>query len=135
MAMQTGPQKEGEPHSDINTTPLIDVMLVLLVMLIVTLPPQHHAVKIDTPTDGPPPMEKMLDPIRITVDFDGSLAWNGSPVATAELDGRFATEAHRKQQPEIHIEPNRLAKYKDVIHVMAAAQRQGLTRLGVVGGA
>jgi biopolymer transport protein ExbD len=136
MAMQTGPQKEGEPNSEINTTPLIDVMLVLLIMLIVTLPVQDHAVKLDTPVpcrdceqDNPAP-----DPISIAVDFDGALSWNGAPVAIADLDRRFAAEAHRTTQPEVHIAPHRLAHYGEVAHVMAVAQREGLKKLGVVGG-
>ena len=136
MAMQTTGNKDGEPVSEINTTPLIDVLLVLLIMLIVTLPPQNHGVKIDTPipcpdcqTDEPPP-----DRIEITVDFDGSFAWNGAALDIATLDRRLAIEARRLQQPEIHIKPHRSAKYGYVAHVMATAQREGLTRLGVIGG-
>jgi biopolymer transport protein ExbD len=135
MAMQTGPQKEGEPHSEINTTPLIDVMLVLLVMLIVTLPPQLHGMTIDTPQQSEPPITPPPPPIRIAVDYDGSMLWNGVQVTSIELDRRLSVEAHRPEKPEIHIEPHRLAKYGDVAHVMAAAERQGLTRLGVAGGA
>ena len=135
MAMHTGPQKEGEPHSDINTTPLIDVMLVLLVMLIVTLPPQLHGMMIDTPQQSQPPVTPPPPPIHIAVDYDGSMQWNGAEITSAELDRRLSVEAHRREKPEIHIEPHRLAKYGDVAHVMAAAERQGLTRLGVVGGA
>jgi biopolymer transport protein ExbD len=136
MAMQPGPLREGEPVSEINTTPLIDVMLVLLIMLIVTLPPPLHAVKIDRPlpcpeceTPEPPP-----DPVRIAVDFDGSITWNDVALDIVSLDDKLAIEAHRPQQPEIHIKPHRSAKYGYVAHVMAAAQREGLTKLGVVGG-
>ena len=137
MAMQTGPLREGEPNSEINTTPLIDVMLVLLIMLIVTLPVPSHAVKLDTPVpcrDCPEPPEPPPEPIRISVDFDGALAWNGSPIMAADLDQRFNTEAHRARQAEVQIEPHRLALYGNVAHVMAVAQREGMTRLGVVGG-
>jgi biopolymer transport protein ExbD len=138
MAMAVGPQAEGEPLSEINTTPLIDVMLVLLIMLIVTLPPQRHAVKLDTPTppppDAPPPPEDNLEPIRLFVDFDGSIFWNGSVIDDVTLERDLKIEAQREKQAEIHIEPHRLAKYGRVAHVMAAAQREGMTKLGVIGG-
>jgi biopolymer transport protein ExbD len=138
MAMAVGTQAEGEPLSEINTTPLIDVMLVLLIMLIVTLPPQRHAVKLDTPVppppDAPPPPEDMPEPVRLFVDFDGSIFWNGSVVDDATLQRDLAIESQRERQPEIHIEPHRLAKYGVVAHVMASAQRLGLTKLGVIGG-
>jgi biopolymer transport protein ExbD len=138
MAMAVGGPAEGEPLSEINTTPLIDVMLVLLIMLIVTLPPQRHAVKLDTPTppppDAPPPPEDNPDPIRLFVDFDGSIFWNGSVIDDVTLDRDLKIEAQREKQAEIHIEPHRLAKYGRVAHVMAAAQREGMTKLGVIGG-
>ncbi|HEY7797277.1 MAG TPA: biopolymer transporter ExbD [Hyphomonadaceae bacterium] len=138
MAMAVGSTAEGEPLSEINTTPLIDVMLVLLIMLIVTLPPQRHAVKLDTPTppppDAPPPPEDNPDPVRLFVDFDGSIFWNGAVIDDASLQRDLAIEAQREKQPEIHIEPHRLAKYGVVAHVMASAQREGLTKLGVIGG-
>ncbi len=134
MAMQAGALREGEPASDINITPLIDVMLVLLVMWIVTLPPQRHAVKLDTPVACPtceaaavaPPR-----PIGIRVDFDGAISWNGEPISRVVLTQRLKVEAQRAIQPEIHVEPDRLAKYSAVAHVIASAQREGLTRLGV----
>jgi biopolymer transport protein ExbD len=138
MAMAVGPAAEGEPMSEINTTPLIDVMLVLLIMLIVTLPPQFHAVKLDTPIppppDAPPPPPDLPDPIRIFVDFDGTIFWNGSAVDDPTLQRDLKIESQRAIQPEIHIEPHRLAKYGSVAHVMASAQREGLTKLGVIGG-
>ncbi|RYZ01914.1 MAG: biopolymer transporter ExbD [Alphaproteobacteria bacterium] len=138
MAMQVGAAQEGEPLSEINTTPLIDVMLVLLIMIIVTLPPQRHAVKLDTPLppppDAPPPPPDLPDPVRIMVDFDGSILWNGQVVNRNALDQNLKIEAARAVQPEIHIEPHRLAKYGVVAHVMAAAQRNRLTKMGVIGG-
>lgn len=138
MAMQVGEQAEGEPLSEINTTPLIDVMLVLLIMLIVTLPPQRHAVKLDTPLppppNQPPPPEDLPDPVRIMIGFDGSISWMGTTVSRAELDQNMKTEAARSVQPEIHIEPDREAQYGVVAHVMAAAQRNGLKKMGVIGG-
>lgn len=136
MAMQAGALREGEPVSEINTTPLIDVMLVLLIMILITLPPQRHAVKLDTPIPCPacetvdePPL-----PLDIAVDFDGALRWNGETISAQEMDRRFSVEAKRADQPEVHIRPHRLAKYGVIAHVMAAAQRNGLKKMGIVGG-
>lgn len=138
MAMAVGERDEGEPMVDINTTPLIDVMLVLLIMLIVAIPPQRHAVTLDTPIpppdNAPPPPENPIEPVRILVDFDGTVYWNGSIVPRAEMERLMTIEARRNQQPEIHIEPHRLAEYKHVAAVMASAQRLGLEKLGVIGG-
>jgi biopolymer transport protein ExbD len=136
MAMSAGPVVEGEPVSDINTTPLIDVMLVLLIMLIVTLPPQRHAIKLDTPLPDQHQTTPPIPPevIRIQVDYDGALSWNGSPIGLAELEVQLAAQSRKDPQPEIHIEPYRTAKYGVVAHVMASAQRNGLTKLGVMGG-
>jgi biopolymer transport protein ExbD len=135
MAMAVGAAQEGEPMSEINTTPLIDVMLVLLIMLIVTLPPQMHAVKLDTPfppAEPPPEDPDQPDPVRIFVDFDGSIYWNGVVIDDPTLQSNLQVETRRAKQPEIHIEPHRIAKYGVVAHVMASAQREGLTKLGVI---
>ena len=138
MAMAVGEQAEGEPMVEMNTTPLIDVMLVLLIMLIVTLPPQRHAVKLDTPLppppNAPPPPEDNPDPIRIMIDFNGSILWMGETVSRSQLDANLKIEAERSIQPEIHIEPDRDAKYGVVAHVMASVQRNGLKKMGVIGG-
>lgn len=138
MAMAVGEQAEGEPMSEINTTPLIDVMLVLLIMLIVTLPPQRHAVKLDTPLppppNQPPPPDDLPDPIRILIAYNGRISWNGTDVNRAQLDQNLKVEAQRSVQPEVHIEPDRDAQYGVVAHVMAAAQRNGLKKMGVIGG-
>ena len=137
MAMNVGASRDGEPVSEINTTPLIDVMLVLLIMLIVTLPPQRHAVKLDTPVPCktcPPPVG-LPDPITVSVDYSGAISWNGAPVSRAELASRFAAEARRETQAEFHIRPDSDAEYGVVAHVMAAAQRSGIKRMGVVRGA
>ena len=137
MAMQPAALREGEPTSEINTTPLIDVMLVLLIMLIVTLPPQRHAVKLDTPLPCPTcaTQDVLPEPIRVIVDFDGSIYWAGEQISRAELQRRFAAEAQQGDQREVYIEPNRLAKYGVVAHVMASAQREGIKRMGVIGSA
>ncbi|MEP7210732.1 MAG: biopolymer transporter ExbD [Alphaproteobacteria bacterium] len=135
MAMNAAALKDGEPNSEINTTPLIDVMLVLLIMLIVTIPPQRQAVSLDTPRQSnEAPAVQPPDPIRIAIDFDGAVSWNGASVDRNELERRLLIEAHRPTQPEIHIEPHRLAEYKYVAAVMASAQRLGIQKMGVVGG-
>ena len=136
MAMSVGDRREGDPVSEINTTPLIDVMLVLLVMLIIALPPQRHAIKLDTPVSCElcEPSGESPRPIKIVVDFDGRIRWNGEEVTRVELDQRLAVEGKRAIQPEVHIAPNRIANYGDVAHVMAAAQRNKLVRIGIVGG-
>jgi biopolymer transport protein ExbD len=137
MAMNVGAAREGEPVSEINTTPLIDVMLVLLIMLIVTLPPQRHAVKLDTPLPckACPIDEQQPKPVTVAVDFAGGISWNGEQVSRAELRRRFAAEAKQAVQAEFHIAPDRDAEYGVVAHVMASAQRAGIKRMGMVSGA
>lgn len=123
----------GEPEvmMDVNTTPLIDVMLVLLVMFIMIMPAQLHAVKIDNPQGTPPP--STVEPIRhnVFIDFDESIALDGEPIQRAALEAKFQEFARMNPQPEVHIKPNKLAPYKTVMFVMASAQRNGLTKIGV----
>ncbi len=137
MAMNVGPSggvQEPDVMIDINTTPLIDVMLVLLVMLIVTIPIQLHAVNLNMPVGTPPPPIEQPQVVTIDVDFDGTIFWNGEIVPDkAALEARLIDAAARPVQPEVHLRPNKLAEYKDVAAVMAAAQRLGVTKLGLVG--
>jgi biopolymer transport protein ExbD len=135
MAMQVGGGGEGEPMLDINTTPLIDVMLVLLIMFIITLPIMSHAVKLDMPrpSQSPPPQEEITEPIRIEIDWDGTIIWNGSVVQMGQLEGYFRTEAAKNPQPELHVRPDRRARYDTVAKVLALAQRNGMQRIGFVG--
>jgi biopolymer transport protein ExbD len=135
MAMQVGSGGgENEPMIDINTTPLIDVMLVLLIMLILTIPPMFHAVKLDMPRPDQPPPPTDIQPvvIAVEVDFDGTLSWNGETIDRAELERRLAIAANQNPQPELHIRPNKLAEYKYVAAVMASAQRLGVIKIGVI---
>jgi biopolymer transport protein ExbD len=119
---------------DINTTPLIDVMLVLLVMLIITIPIQLHSVNLNMPIGTPPPQTEKPPVITVDVDFDGTVYWNGEVVPNrAELEAKLMDAAARPVQPEVHLRPNKLAEYKDVAAVMASAQRLGVTKLGLVG--
>ncbi|NHN85660.1 biopolymer transporter ExbD [Acetobacter musti] len=137
MGMNVGSESttEDEGIVDINTTPLIDVMLVLLIMLIITIPLQTHSVSMDLPQGNPPP-SSAPDPkvVTVAIDFDNSISWNGTPITSeADLQSRFMQAASEPDQPEMHIHPNRLADYKTVAHVLADAQRLGITKMGIVG--
>ena len=134
MGMNVGSGSEGDMMVEMNTTPLIDLMLVLIVMLIMSLPPQTHAVKLDMPVtdslppDVPPPV------IDIVVDFDGSIYWNAEQVTTGEqLQGYLRSAARAEPRPEIHLKPNKLAKYDSVAKVLATAQRLGVKNIGILG--
>ena len=134
MAMSVGGGGEGQPMCDINTTPLIDVMLVLLIMLIITLPIMTHAVKLDMPRpNNQPPPEVRPEVIDLEIDFDGTVVWNGSVVPSiATLEQYLRTEAVKEPQPEIHLRPDRRAKYGTVATVLAAAQRNRMQKIGFV---
>ena len=126
----------GEPDVmvEMNTTPLIDVMLVLLVMLIITIPIQLHSVNLDMPVGLPPPAT--TEPVVVTLSVTpGSLVlWNGELLADrAALDARLQEAADKPEQPEIHIAPDRAARYDVVAAVLAASQRKGLTKIGITG--
>ena len=137
MGMNVGSgDGSGDPEVmvDINTTPLIDVMLVLLIMLIITIPIQTHAVKLNMPVGNPPPPTEPPEVVTIEVDFDGTVLWNGLVLADRPaLETRLRAAAVKPVQPEIHLRPNKLVKYEHVITVMASAQRLGLTKIGVIG--
>ena len=134
MNVGSGGAKEPEVMIDINTTPLIDVMLVLLVMLIITIPIQLHSVNLNMPIGTPPPPLEEPVVITVDVDFDGTIYWNGEILENkAALDERLTAAAAMPVQPEVHLRPNKLAEYRDVAMVMAAAQRIGVTKLGLVG--
>jgi biopolymer transport protein ExbD len=116
---------------EINTTPLIDVMLVLLVTLIITLPIMTHAVKLDLPQTPPSQDQKPSEVIDLDIDFDGTVVWNGTPVANAQqLESYLRAEAQREPQPEIHLRADRRAKYDFVAKVLASAQHNRIKRMG-----
>ncbi|MBX3715166.1 MAG: biopolymer transporter ExbD [Burkholderiales bacterium] len=136
MGMQVGSGGSGDPDVmvDINTTPLIDVMLVLLIMLIITIPIQTHAVKLNMPVGNPPPPTVPPEVILVEVDFDGTVIWNGDTVADRPtLDAKFVNAAAQPVQPEFHLRPNKIVSYKHVAAVMASAQSHGITKIGLVG--
>ncbi len=153
MSMNLGSTSgEQDVMTEMNTTPLIDVMLVLLIMLIITIPVQTHAVKLNMPAGAstPPPVPPIV--VRIDVDFDGTILWNGEVLARAvdvqsrgifnpevvqpgsgTLESRLREVALMADQPEVHLRPNKLAKYEHVAFVMATAQRFGVKKLGLIG--
>jgi biopolymer transport protein ExbD len=133
--MNVGPGSgEGEPMVEMNVTPLIDVMLVLLVTLIVTLPIQTHAVKLDMP-QVKNNQKQLIKPeiVNLGVDFDGTITWNGTPVDRPTLDAYLQNAADKDPQPEIHLNPNKLAKYDIVAKVLADAQSRHVLKIGFTG--
>ena len=140
MAMNVGSASDDDSGGvmvDINTTPLIDVMLVLLIMFIITIPIQTHAVKMNMPVpnhNAPPP--KPPDIIRVDLDFDGTVGWNGEVIPAGDrvaIEQHLAAVAAMQDQPEVHLRPNKLVQYKYVAMIMAIAQRLGVTKIGIVG--
>ncbi|MDM0087214.1 MULTISPECIES: biopolymer transporter ExbD [unclassified Variovorax] len=136
MAMNLGASASAEPQVmvDINTTPLIDVMLVLLIMLIVTIPIQLHSVNLNMPAPQPRTVAQEPEVVRIHIDADGALNWNDEKLAGLPLlESRLAGIAAQPVQPELHVRPDRAVDYRVVAAVMAAVQRHGLTKIGLVG--
>jgi biopolymer transport protein ExbD len=121
-----------EPMMELNMTPLIDVMLVLIIMLIVTIPKPNHALNLDMPLSQGAKTEKVAD--TIDVDFDGTIQWNGSVVAgRPELEAKLANAALDPAKAEIHIRANGLAAYDVVAGVLASTQRHGIHNVAMVG--
>jgi biopolymer transport protein ExbD len=137
MGMNVGSGSgSGEPDVmvDINTTPLIDVMLVLLIMLIITIPIQLHSVNLNMPVGKPPPQLRPPEVVKIDIDGGGVVYWNGEAVADkALLESKLKEAAAKEDQPEVHLRPNKAAKYDIVAGVMASIQRNGLVKFGIVG--
>ena len=133
MAMSVG-SGDDDMMVEMNTTPLIDVMLVLLIMFIITIPVQTHAVKMNMPVNQPAPPTKPPEVIQIDVDFDGTILWNNQLIPDrSSLEQRLQASTQMSPQPEIHVRPNKLVAYKYVARVLAAAQRRGVTNIGLVG--
>ncbi len=137
MSMNVGSSNSsGEPEVilDVNTTPLIDVMLVLLVMLIITIPIQLHSVNLNMPTGNPPPPLVKPDVVKLDIDPTGKVYWNAELMENRDmLEERLRYAASVAVQPELHLRPDKNAKYEVVAMVMASAQRLGLTKIGIVG--
>jgi biopolymer transport protein ExbD len=136
MSMQVGaPGGDDEPMVEVNMTPMIDVMLVLLILFIITIPIQTHAVKLNMPTPSNVQPTKLPEVMRIDVDFDGTIGLNGTLMTKPELDAKLAEWGRLPvaDQPEVHLRPNKLVTYKHVAAIMASAQRQGVSKIGMVG--
>ena len=137
MAMNVGSpgrSSDMDVMIDINTTPLIDVMLVLLVMLIITIPIQLHSVNLNLPTGNPPPPLVLPEVVKLDIDDQSRVYWNGEVVDDrATLESKMSASAQEQVQPEVHLRPDKAAKYSVVAGVMASAQRLGLTKIGIVG--
>jgi biopolymer transport protein ExbD len=118
--------------TDINMTPLIDVMLVLLIIIIISLPPVTHAVKIDNPqtTISPPLIAPVV--VNLGIDFDGTLSWNGSPVDRKTMQGYISEQAGEDPQPEVHIAVDKYAQYSKVAETLADLQSRGLSKIGFI---
>jgi biopolymer transport protein ExbD len=125
---------EPDVMVDINTTPLIDVMLVLLIMLIITIPIQLHSVNLNMPVGNPPPPPKPPIVVQVDVDFDGTIYWDGQALPDrSTLEAKLSQVAAQPDQPELHLRPNKLATYSYVAEVLASAQRLGVRKIGLVG--
>ena len=137
MAMNVGSPSRGSDMDvmiDINTTPLIDVMLVLLVMLIITIPIQLHSVNLNMPTGNPPPPLVLPEVVKLDIDDQSRVYWNGEVVDDrTTLESKMSESAQQQLQPEVHLRPDKDARYAVVAGVMASAQRLGLTKIGIVG--
>ena len=125
---------DPEPMMEVNMTPLIDVMLVLIIMLIITIPKQDHSVNLNMPVGNPPPQTEKPVVVTIDVDFDGTILWDNAVIPDrAALEAKMMEVAAQPNQPEVHLRPNKLVEYKVVAGVMATAQRLGVNKIGMVG--
>jgi biopolymer transport protein ExbD len=133
MAMSAG-QEDGEPMMEMNTTPLIDVMLVLLIMFIITIPIQTHAVKIDLPQSSPPTND-IIDPVKnkVSIDPAGTIMWNGSPIDLLTLRQYLNESLKLPVEPELQFQPDAQTRYVVVDQVLAEIKRAGVTKMGFVG--
>ncbi|MDR1888850.1 MAG: biopolymer transporter ExbD [Zoogloeaceae bacterium] len=134
MSMNVSASDTPEVMVEMNTTPLIDVMLVLLIMLIITIPIQLHSVNLDMPVGNPPPPLVPPEIVQVRIEADGNVYWNGTLVNDhASLERQLADLSRQAVPPELHIRPDRAVSYRHVAGVMAAVQRNGLTKVGLVG--
>jgi len=135
MSMNVGSSSSDEPEvlMEINTTPLIDVMLVLLVMLIITIPIQLHSVNLEMPVGAPPVNNIKPEKVQIDIDDKSVVYWQGLPVTAPELEAKMKTVALATVQPEVHLRPNKAASYAVVANVLSSTKRLGLNKIAVIG--
>ena len=124
--------RQGAPMADINVTPMVDVMLVLLVIFIITAPLFTHAVKLDLPAAQSAPAPEKPETVTLSIDPAGAIFWNDAPVSQADLPARMAAAAQKQPQPELQLRADKATRYEVIAQVMAAAQSNGLTKLGFV---
>jgi biopolymer transport protein ExbD len=127
-----GDNRHTQPMAEINTTPMVDVMLVLLVIFIITAPLLTHSIKIDLPQAGSQANPEKPDIVTLSMNAEGKLFWNDAPLAETELDSRLAAEAQKKPQPELHLRADKTTNYQQLAMVMSAAQNAGIEKLGFV---
>ncbi len=132
MAFGGGLDDDTEVMNEINMTPLVDVMLVLLIIFIITVPVLTHSVKVDLPREDNTPNEIKPETVNLAVNAEGTIFWNDTQIAYEELEARLSAEAGKKPQPEVHIRGDKAAAYEHVIKTMAAVQRAGILKLGFV---
>jgi biopolymer transport protein ExbD len=136
MSMQTtGDNTSGEPMLDVNVTPLIDVMLVLLIMFIITIPVQTHAVKLDLPVNQPNQAPPPIDPVKniLSINAQDQILWNGSPVTLVQLRSYLDTTQQMNPVPELHLQPDATARYEIVDEVLAVTKKANVQKMGFVG--
>ena len=136
MSMQTtGDNASGEPMVDMNVTPLIDVMLVLLIMFIITIPVQTHAVKLDLPVNQPNQQPPPIDPVKnvLSINAQDQVLWNGSPVTMSQLRSYLDTTQQMNPVPELHLQPDATARYEIVDEVLAVTKKAHVQKMGFVG--
>ena len=136
MSMQTASENsEGEPMMDINTTPLIDVMLVLLIMFIITIPIQTHAVKLDLPVNQPNQPPPPIDPVKnvLSINAQDQVMWNGTPVSMEQLRQYLDVTQQMNPVPELHLQPDATARYEIVDQVLAVTKQAHVQKMGFVG--
>jgi biopolymer transport protein ExbD len=131
----TSDNSSGEPMLDVNVTPLIDVMLVLLIMFIITIPIQTHAVKLDLPVQQPNPPPQVIDPVKnvLSINAQDQVLWNGSPVTMSQLRSYLDTTQQMNPVPELHLQPDATARYEIVDQVLAVTKQAHVQKMGFVG--
>ena len=132
MSMGSLSDADDDFNPEINTTPLVDVMLVLLIIFIMTIPVMNHSVKIDLPRAANQPNEVKPQTINLSIDAEGKVYWNSELLDESQLQSRIADAAKTTPQPELHLRAERTTQYEKVAQVMAAAQSGGLTKMGFV---
>lgn len=132
MAFSTASEDDGDMMSEINMIPLIDVMLVLLIVFMITVPVMTHSVQINLPQASSAPLIERPDAIQLSIEADGRILWNQTPVSSEELEARFAQLASMNPQPDVHLRGDESARYAHIAQALAIAQRAGIQRLAFV---